>query len=197
MQPFVHMALVLTLAATGARADDAVPAPFVCKAVVVPVVSLDHGSRYSAQDKSRSDFDETSNNDVNAQLKPVDTFISNLATAANRAVSSSADRAAATDCVMAGLTEWARANALSDLATMNAQLSAPSRLAGLAFAYAQVKPYLNGPDDHKAIEDWLSDRARASMQYFDTDAPKNASRNNLRAWAALAVARIGLTVADN
>ncbi len=196
MKHLMHAAISLTLAATAAHADDAEQKPFVCKAAPEPVVSLDHGSRYVANDKSRSDFDEASNSDVNKQLKPVDTFIGDLSIAANRAVSTKADRVAATECVLSGLAAWAKADALSDLATMNAQLSAPSRIAGLAFAYAQVAPFLTGSEDQQLIEGWLSDRARASMAYFDTDAPKNASRNNLRAWAALAVARIGLTVDD-
>lgn len=196
MRHFKHVVFAMTLAATAAHAEDTAPEPFVCKAVPEPVVSLDHGSRYVAKDKSRSDFDEASNKDVNAQLKPVDTFISDLAMAANRAVSTKADQSVATDCVLSGLAVWASADALSDLATMNAQLSAPSRIAGLAFAYAQIKPFLAESEAQKMVETWLSDRARAIMVYFDTEAPKNASRNNLRAWAALAVARIGLTVED-
>lgn len=197
MKRLLPSLLALTFAAaTVVRAQDTELKPFVCAATPEPVISLDHGSRYTAKDKSRSDFDEASNDDVNAQLKPVDDFISDLAGAANRAVSTAADRAAATDCVLSGLAVWAKADALGRLDTMNAQLSAPSRIAGLAFAYAQVRPYLDPSADQAAVEAWLSARARATMDYFDTDAPKNASRNNLRAWAGLAVARIGLTVED-
>lgn len=187
---------VACLTGTTAFAQDTATKAFVCPAIPEPVISLDHGSRYVTADKSRSDFDEASNEDVNAQLKPVDDFISDLATAANRALSDKTDQAAAADCVLAGLAVWAKADALSQLDTMNAQLSAPSRLAGFAFAYAQVKPLLPPSEDQTRIERWFADRALATMVYFDTDAPKNASRNNLRAWAALAVARIGVTL-DN
>ncbi|MDT8857102.1 alginate lyase family protein [Paracoccaceae bacterium Fryx2] len=197
MKHILPALLVCTLAsATAAHADEKAPVPFVCATTPEPVVSLDHGSRYDARDKSRSDFDEASNDDVNAQLKPVDSFISDLALAANRAVSSPDDRSAAADCVLSGLAVWARADALSDLATMNARLSAPSRIAGLAFAYAQVEPFLAASEDRAMVEGWLSAGATATMTYFDTEAPKNAGRNNLRAWAALAVARIGLTTGD-
>lgn len=197
MKHILPALILCTLAtATAVRAQDAKTDAFVCAPTPDPVVSLTHGSRYAAADKSRSDFDEASNDDVNAQLKPVDGFIGDLAVAANRAVSTAADRTAAADCVLSGLAVWARADALSDLSTMNAQLSAPSRIAGLAFAYAQVKPFLNPSDDMALVEGWLADRARATMAYFDTDAPKNAARNNLRGWAALAVARIGLTLED-
>lgn len=185
-----------TLSVSVVHAQEAKTDDFVCVKTPDPVISLDHGSRYVAADKSRSNFDEDANAEVNAQLKPVDGFITDMASAANRAVSSPEDRTAAVDCVLSSLAVWAKADALSDLGTMNAQLSAPSRIAGLAFAYAQIKPFVEPSDDQAQVEGWLADRARATMTYFDTDAPPNASRNNLRAWAGLAVARIGLTVDD-
>ena len=194
------MPMLMVVAAFGTtpvHAEEATPDKFVCAATPDPVVSLDHGSRYVADDKSRSDFDESANAEVNAQLKPVDGFITDLATAANRAVSAPEDRSAAVACVLSGLAVWAKADALSDLGTMNAQLSAPSRIAGLAFAYAQIKPFLDPSVDQALVEGWLAARASATMAYFDTDAPPNASRNNLRAWAGLAVARIGLTIEDD
>ena len=190
------LAICTVFAATALHAEEASVDPFVCAATPKAVVSLNHGSRYVAADKSRSEFDEAANDDVNAQLKPVDAFITDLANAANRALSDPGDRKAAVDCVLSGLANWAGADALSDLSTMNAQLSAPSRIAGLAFAYAQVKPIAEPSADQALIEEWLTERARATMTYFDTEAPPNASRNNLRAWAALAVARIGLTIED-
>ena len=190
------LAACTVFAATALQAEEASVDPFVCVATPKAVVSLNHGSRYVAADKSRSEFDEAANDDVNAQLKPVDAFISDLANAANRALSHPDDRKAAVDCVLSGLANWAGANALSDLSTMNAQLSAPSRIAGLAFAYAQVKPIAEPSADQAVIEEWLTARARGTMAFFETEAPPNASRNNLRAWAALAVARVGLTVED-
>lgn len=183
-------------AASTARAQQTEPDAFLCAATPEPVIALDHGSRYVAVDKSRSQFDQTSNDDVNAQLKPIDAFIGDLVTTANRAVSTPDDRDAASNCVLAALSVWAEADALSNLGTMNANLSAPARIGGLAFAYAQVRPFLSDSDNTAMVERWLTDRARQTMKYFDTDAPTNASQNNLRAWAGLAVARIGLTVGD-
>ena len=190
----------ITVAQETVPAEDTKPTSFVCAPAATPVITLDHGSRYVAKDDSRSEFDEASNADVNAQLAPVDDFITALAKAANLALDANtdpADKKAAADCVLSGLTLWAAAGALGDLGTMNAQLSSPSRIAGLAFAYAQIQPLMPASADHDLVEAWLADRARAIMTYFDTEAPKNASRNNLRAWAALAVARIGLTVKDD
>lgn len=190
------VAILSFLIPAAASAEDTPPPPFTCAAPPAPVVSLDHGSRYVDEDDSRSEFDPASNEEVDAQLKPVDSFITDMSLAANLAVSTPEDRAAAASCVLSGLVVWAKADALGDLATMNAQLSAPSRIAGLAFAYAQVRPFLSAPEDQAVVDGWLSARALATMTYFESDAPKNASRNNLRAWAGLAVARIGLTVGD-
>lgn len=180
-----------------ALAQQDASAAFACPPAPAPVVTLDHGSRYAAQDDSRSEFDAASNADVNAQLAPVDDFIAALAGVANIAAARGTDAQAAADCVLAQLARWARAGALGDLGTMNAQLSAPSRIAGLAFAYAQAQPLLPRSADRAAVERWLAARAAATMAYFDRDAPPKASRNNLRAWAALAVARVGLTLGDD
>ena len=196
MRALRTLAVSLCIAVPGAALAQDDAAPFVCATHPSPVVILDHGSRYTTGSTSRSDFDAVSNADVNAQLKPVDSFISTLAAAANTAVLSDIDRAAALDCVMSGLTDWAKADALSDLGTLNAQLSAPSRVAGFSFVYAQVQPLLPPSADTAEVERWLARRAQATMDFFDEDAPPKASKNNLRAWAALAVARIGVTLQD-
>ncbi len=197
MKPFRTAAIALCLfQPLAVHAQDAEDDAFLCKPAPTPVVTLDHGSRYVAKDASRSEFDTESNADVNEQLGPLDDFISELAKAANHALGKDTDQQAAADCVLSGLAEWARVDALSDLGTINAQLSAPARIAGLAFAYAQVQAMLPQSADRALVEQWFADRARGTMAYFDNDAPKNASRNNLRAWAALAVARVGLTVKD-
>ena len=200
MSRFLHRApLVLALMACGvmgalsAQAQDA-PAPWECPALAPPVVRLDHGSRYTSGDKTHSSFDTASNADVNAQLKPLDSFITAMIIAANVALTSADPKAV--DCVRAGLLAWAKAGALSDLGTLNAKLSAPSRLAGLAYAWDEVKPMVGETPDGAVIEAWLAGLARATMTFFDTEAPPHSQKNNLRAWAALAVARVGLTLRD-
>ncbi|WP_322894173.1 MULTISPECIES: alginate lyase family protein [unclassified Yoonia] len=189
-------AVLASSVATGVMAQDDAPASFTCPVMPDPVIGLDHGSRYIDDDKSRSSFDDASNDDVNAQLEPIDAFITALVGAANMALTDDINRAAAGACVIDGLASWAEADALRELATMNAQLAVPSRIAGLAFAYGQVRPLQEASDQTALIDNWLARRASATMDYFDTDAPPNASRNNLRAWAALGVARVGLIIDD-
>ena len=167
---------------------------FVCPVLADPIIRLDYGSRYASSDKSRSSFDSESNAQVNAQLKPVDEFITSMILAANTALLT-ADSAAAA-CVKAGLLVWAKAGALAQLESLNANLSVTSRLSGLAFAWDEVKPMSMADADSALIETWLAGMARSSMAFFDTDAPPKSQKNNLRAWAALAVARVGLTLGD-
>lgn len=84
--PLAALALMLPL--WSAQAADAA---FKCPATPTPVVMLDHGSRYVAEDASRSDFDEAANSDVTAQLKPIDDFITDLVQTANRALAQDSD----------------------------------------------------------------------------------------------------------
>lgn len=195
------LALGLVLLAPPLAAQDAPPqqqeAP-ACPAGTDPVVSLGFGSRYTADSRNRSDFDEASDRAVTAALKPIDDFINDLARLTDRLndpeTKPEAAREAA-ECVVALILPWAEADALSDLKTQGANLSAPSRAGGIAFAYGAAitaRPDLANP----GIEDWLAARARQTMTFFDTEAPPRASQNNLRAWAGLAVTQIGLILDD-
>jgi poly(beta-D-mannuronate) lyase len=164
-----------------------------CFAAPAPVISLGFGSRYAADSKSRSDIDEESNASVDEALKPVDKFIQDLSRDANVAAIDPAKRQGKAGCVFAAILVWAKADALSDLQTMNASLAIPSRVGGIAVAYGQVRGLSpQSSTDRKIIEDWLKQRAAQTKNFFDTEAPKNASRNNLRAWASFAVGEIGI-----
>jgi poly(beta-D-mannuronate) lyase len=184
--------LLLCLAASPALADD------VCFSKTDPVVSLGYPSRYTADSKTRSDFDDAGNRAVTAALKPIDDFISDLARTSNAAQTATGDAATlAADCVLDHLAAWAAADALSDLKTETAQMSVPARVGGMAFAYANALPFATDDPARRAVIDgWLRARALQTIAFFDAYAPPRVNRNNLRAWAALAVARIGLTLDD-
>jgi poly(beta-D-mannuronate) lyase len=186
---------LIAAGALGAVAMAALPTPArACFDVAEPVITLDHGSRYSDDSATRSDFDAASNAEVNKALKPVDQFIGELVKHANTALRNPQSAAEHAACVADALAIWAEAGALGDLATPNAQMSAPSRIAGLAFAYASVRPWLTDNAQRDLIDQWLRDHADQIVAYWDRQSPPKASRNNLRAWAGVAVARIGLTL---
>ncbi len=169
-----------------------------CFTPLEPVVSLTYGSRYTDESETRSDFDEESNAEVEKALGPIDDFIGELAKYSNRAISRNDERATvAADCVLDRILPWAEVDALSDLQTETAGISVPGRLAGIAYAYANALPAASeNAERREVIEGWLHSRAEDTMDFFDTKAPKRAASNNLRAWAGLAVARVGLTLDD-
>lgn len=174
----------LTLAApTSASANDEA----VCAAAPEPVISLSHGSRYTAESESRSDIDEASNAEVNAALGPIDDFLRDLTRSANAVTRGDDDQVAQANCVIEQIATWAEADAFSELKTITANFSIGGRLAGFAFAYMQAAPYATNPEQRAVIEDWLRIRAEEQMLFWEEDATQGAKRGNLRAWATLAI----------
>lgn len=210
-----------TQSAIAETTPKAEPEPFACFDPVPPVTELAIPSRYKDDSKNRSDFDAEANASVEAALNPVDDFINALVKNANAALQITAapevdpkapvDPAAAAaletspdqaqqtliaDCVVDRIHDWAAVDALADMKTQGAQLSVPSRIGGIAMAYAQVRGLATQDDRQPAIEAWLTARMQASMLFFDTEAPPKSRENNLRAWAALAAAQVGLLQND-
>lgn len=188
------LALLLVLASPLAAEEAA-----KCTTDTKPVVTLGFGSRYTDDSENRSDFDEESDKAVTAALKPIDDFITDLARQTNtlndpETKPEDAQKAAA--CVLDSILAWAKADALSELTTQGANLSAPSRVGGIAFAYAAALKVVPQPEGKAEIDAWLLARSKQTMAFFDTKAPPRASQNNLRAWAGLAVTRVGLVLDD-
>lgn len=168
-----------------------------CFEVPEPVISLSYGSRYTDDSKDRSDIDQEADAAVDAALEPIDELIVDLAKAANSALEDG--DADAADCVVEAIAQWAEADAMSELETMNAQLSSPSRVGGFALAYLQAAPVATELDEERrrTIESWMNERMDESARWFDSsDAPPKASRNNLRAWAGLAAAAVSEVTGD-
>ena len=190
---------LLALAALGGTASIANAAEETCFSIPAPVISLGFGSRYEADSKTRSDLDDDSDAAVTKALKPIDLFIQNLAKQVTKAgkETDATSRADYQRCVINAVYQWASANALSDMQTDNAKLSVPSRVGGIAIAYAESRNQVSGvADRQRVIEKWLLERARATVHFFDNDATKGAARNNLRAWASLAVGEVGILNED-
>ena len=183
--------------AVGVQADPPRSHAPVCFASVPPVIKLAYPSRYVKDSKSRSEFDEKADAAVNAALKPVDDFIKDLAGTANKSLTSKDETAVFyADCVVDRVQEWAAADALSALDSEGAKLSVPSRVAAIAIAYAQVLATATKNGRQTAIDAWFTQRVQDSMAFFDTEAPPRASSNNLRAWAGLGAAQVGLILND-
>lgn len=190
MRTFLNIAAAMSLLLGTTTPLPAEEKGYTCPAAPEPVTSLDYGSRYTDDSKTRSDIDEASNAEVDKALKPVEQFISELIKMSNTALMDG-DKARA-ECVLDWLATWADAGALTDLKTLNVQLSVPARYAGLAMVLLQAE-VAGGLDADKRgrVVAWLAAAAGSMMAFFDEEAPTNASMNNLRAWAGLAAAAIG------
>ena len=112
---------VLVLVAAPAQAQDASGA---CFAATPAVLKLAYPSRYTKDSKSRSDFDEKADAAVDAALKPVDDFIVDLATTANRSLTEPDAKALlAADCVVDRIHDWA---AISSRAMRSLRMNCPA-----------------------------------------------------------------------
>lgn len=175
--------IVLILLSSAATAQSCLPAP-------EPVISLNHGSRYTAESESRSEIDEESNAQVNASLGPIDAFQRDLVRMSNNVLRGKDQRVLA-DCVVDQMATWARADALSELTTITANFSVGSRVAGFAMVYRQVAPFSSDPIARRDIEGWLGRRATEQMLFWEEDATSGAKLGNLRAWATFGINLIG------
>lgn len=158
-----------------------------CMPAQPPVVTLEYGSRYQEDDETRSAIDEQSNDEVNRALRPVDDFIQDLARDANKVLRERAEAADLAACLRDQIALWARADALSDLRSYAARLSVGARLAGIAEAYRQIRPFVPGWASEALVAGWLTRRAEAQIRFWEDEATEGARVGNLRAWAALAV----------
>lgn len=163
-----------------------------------PVVTLDYGSRYQADSKSRSEIDEVSDREVTNALKPIDKFIQNLAREANRALSDNdpEEAAAHANCVVDNIARWAEAEALSDLATFNARMSIGSRKTGIAMSLLQVADLTTSADNLAVSRDWLADLAQHEITFWEEEATFGSRRGNLRAWSALGTTATAILTED-
>ena len=190
MRPTAILCAAVCAGLLPAAASACAPAPDA-------VVTLDYGSRYVADDASRSTVDDESNEAVNAALRPVDDFIQDLARDANAVLEDGAEAAELAACVGNRISAWAEADALSDLDSFAANLSVGARIAGIAEAWRQVRPYAGLAVDGDAIEGWLTERARQQVDFWETEATSGARVGNLRAWAAYGVRQVGDLTGDD
>ena len=131
--------------------------PFACAPIPEPVISLSYGSRYATDSKSHSDIDPDSNAAVNAALKPVEAFINYLSRVSNDALFSETDRSKRVACVANSLTAWANGRALTQLNSVDANLSVGSAACGACdHLHASRQGWLDRPGAAwKAILAWV------------------------------------------
>ena len=153
-----------------------------------PVITLDYGSRYQDDSATRSEIDPKGDAEADEALKPIDDFLRDLTTTANKVFKSGIDKAKVSDCVIGQIATWASAGAMTDLQSETANLTMGARIAGFALILRQVLPHTTRDGDADAIKAWLAGLMRAHTSFWEAEAPQKARFGNLRAWSALAAA---------
>ena len=184
--------LTLTTAATiSTMAPPAFAATEDCGVAPEPIIAMGFSSRYTDESETRSELDEKSNDAVNAALGPLDDFLRDLTNLANDVTEGKDGQMETAACVVSQLAQWAEADALSEMNTINANFSVGARIAGFALAYMQVAPFSSDLQARNTIEDWLGRRASDQMTFWEEDATSGAKTGNLRAWATLGINVVG------
>lgn len=161
--------------------------PFACTAAAAPVVDLDLPSYYS--DRAGSVIDLTLFRQAAERAKPVRLFLTQVASAADRA---HAGDALAARCGLARMAEWAQAGALTGETTQQGAYERTWTTAGLALAYLKLRnvPGLDAAKE-KIVQAWLGRLAAKIRPAFDRP-NRLDNRNNHAYWAGLAVAAVGV-----
>ncbi|WP_165927063.1 alginate lyase family protein [Sphingomonas sp. BK235] len=166
--------------------------------MVTALRSLATGQPYRAGDRSYSQLDAAKAADRAKAAAPVRAMTSALARQANAFVSSGGRDARSGACVLMMLETWAKAGALRDVTTHDAQFIRAVALSGWAMDFAQVRDIrLRGGagDPRPIIVAWLTAQARDTCHHFEN--LRNATgRNNQRAWAGLAAMATAMATGD-
>lgn len=161
-----------------------------CDSAAAPVISLSYQSRYAESDDARAEIDPEREAEVLSALKPLDAFIDQLAFATGGLYEGPAKaREARAACLVEQLALWAKADALSDLSTVTAQLTIGSRYSAFSMVLWQTLPYAPDHPERANVLKWLEKRLDEQVLFW-ADAPSGARKGNLRAWAALAAASL-------
>ncbi|MCR9125468.1 MAG: alginate lyase family protein [Rhodobacteraceae bacterium] len=190
MRLFSLMAPLALTATRGAPQGASAAGLFVCAPAPEPVASLAYGSRYTDESVTRSHIDEDSNAEVDEALGPIDDFLRDLSDTANMVFDPKADRLAAADCAVAQMAAWARAGAMTDLQSRNANMTIASRLAAFGLIADQVNRFSSDRYAQQEVGQWLNGLMQRQMVWWEEEAPPGAKQGNLRAWAALAGAAV-------
>lgn len=169
-----------------------------CAAPPPVLVTLANGSPYKSGDATASKLDKAREADILGQVQPMRDFTREVVARANRYMTSDGAKAGDGECAMTWLDEWAAKGALTDMKTHDAVFQRSLQLAGLAFAYAELRGLDSADSERRRrIETWLGDLGRQTQTFYD-GLPRDAvvRNNNHRYWAGLAVAAIATVLDD-
>jgi poly(beta-D-mannuronate) lyase len=161
-----------------------------------PIVALDTTSQYRKDDKTRSTVDPEAQARYEAAVGPLREYQQQIVKWTNKFVASGGADKGSAACALTWLDEWAKADALRDLKTNQAQFNRDTTLAALTLAYLQLGgTKLGDGSANTRVVAWLVKRARDSKDYYSSEAKERSRSNNHSYWSALGVA--GAAIASN
>ncbi len=154
-------------------------------------------SMYDKSSKNASIINPVAYKKYKADVKPLQTFESVLATTANRYLKSNPPRPEIAACAMSWLSIWADADALLGESNASGEFLRKWLLSSISTAYLQVKddPYIS-PDMHKKTRKWIKKVAYQVKEDFSKYPDNNSRNNNHMYWAAWGVMSAAI-VLDN
>lgn len=166
-----------------------------CELISAPPARLATVSKYDQAMSSKSVIDEAASSVRRQALAPVENAVRSLeSTIAMRGIVELPS--GSSDCAARSLQAWAEAGSLTDMATMDANLTRDRFMASIAASLALLKQQGDDLSVQPVIRSWLTGIARQTMAYYDLEAGPISRRNNHRYWAGLAVGQIGAFLGD-
>jgi poly(beta-D-mannuronate) lyase len=159
-------------------------------------LALATGSVYKKGDPTHAVKDPKAERAYNYAIKYIRSFVQRTSRMANYAVRDTSKQRFYADCTLAWMHNWAEKGALSELATHNAKIGIGNYMSGIALSYLQVQAVLPNDPRHATIQQWLKNVAANYVPYFNANPDNKSSRNNLRYWAGLSAAAIGVAAND-
>ncbi|NJN48264.1 MAG: hypothetical protein HC808_19295 [Candidatus Competibacteraceae bacterium] len=164
---------------------------FACPVTPTPIVQLATNSIYSAADPKRATINPAARQRYLAKIAPVRSYAKQLVKLANNYRQHALP--AFGHCALRWLNDWAVADALSQMDSLQANLGRGPLLSSLALSYLQLNEL---PGDHTAervrIENWLARLATDSINFIESRPNAPSSSANHRYWNGLGVAAAGI-----
>jgi poly(beta-D-mannuronate) lyase len=163
-----------------------------------PIVRLDTQSRYSTDDKSRTEVDASASKTYEAQIAPVRQFSRTVVEFANQFTISGGTDTNAANCAGRALAQWAKGNALTITSTDVSNFNRATFLSAMSSAYIQVSGSKQiTPADNAVIRNWLRRLSEDTQKFYQKKREsKTVKPNNIQFWAALGVANASVALND-
>ena len=149
-----------------------------------PVVSLKLTSKYGKDGARRDTVDPKSEEEFNAQMKPINDYAKGVIKQAQH-YTETGDPAAA-KCALTWLDAWAKGDGLTEMENETAHYKRGTTTSGLSFGLMQVMPAIKEDVRLPGVQKWLARLARSSADFYQGEPERNSARNNHSYWVGLA-----------